>query len=704
VEISGKPASFWKRVLFFFINLKEILFHRPDKLEIILIKQTGFFDNLDEQQFTQILKTLHFIKYPSDCLIFKEGEQGDALYIIMQGSVSIFTEDEHSNKIFLARLNAGDYFGEQALLEDGIKTRNANIETISDVTLVKINKNLIAHLLKKDELLHQRLTKAGLKQLLNIVRQSTGFYEEIQTALLQTETLDIKKYQPGEIIFNIGDQSDLVYFILRGEVKLLFQEGLQFKPVILHRGHLFGELGVLGSKPRQATALANGALQLITLTPQTFNSFIEKSSMLRQLLSNMNKVYSLPMFGLVEQYSAIIPDIGRAITNVYKLSDGRTIIATFCTDKANLSFVTSNQREGKIYQFTKNDKQLSLMLLDNYLIAINAEGSWDEDVPKLCGLLLEKVVIEPDKLVEFQNSGVLDVQTRSSLLENDPIICACLCIKRSELQRFIDQGMHDFDSLSAATGAGTSCHGCAPKIMEILGQKPWFSAQLKRLKAHNHYINTYVIQLSLGQFKPMKPGQHIIIQAKKDNIWLERPYTVSDLIVDDLAYITLKKEPQGLFTSWLFDQGDKILEVKVTQPQGTFILNPDKKNAALCFAGGIGITPFISFAKSLHALGNTKRMHLLYCALTNKDFIVKEELATIAEALSSFTVEYRATDKDGLITDTVITQLITTLHNPDIYICGPAGFTKFIQEKLKAINYPSEKIFVEQFIHASSSF
>lgn len=288
--------------------------------------------------------------------------------------------------------------------------------------------------------------------------------------------------------------------------------------------------------------------------------------------------------------------------------------------------------------------------------------------------------------------------TRLTPAESAELICICMSVTRGQLQDLIDSGVSDLQSLSEKTGACTNCSSCKYRILDMLGEDVWQPARLKRVHTHNSYINSFQLRLINKSIDNFKPGQHVILQAKVDQVLLERPYTISDLPSKNALQITLKREPKGLFSQWLFALEEQEVEINISQPQGNFILNETPTSQALCFAGGVGITPFITYAKTLLASNNPKPMHLVYCALTDKDFILQEEFNAIAKDLSSFSVFYRATERYGLLSEEEIINQLNQFKEPEIYICGPEGFTKLIKQVLQKVNYDEKKIFIEQFI------
>ncbi|MBI4641586.1 MAG: FAD-dependent oxidoreductase [Candidatus Tectomicrobia bacterium] len=70
-------------------------------------------------------------------VIFRQGDLGDCLYIIMSGEAEVLHED-HGHEHLLAQLGPGDYFGEMALLNQ--KTRTATIRCLTAMDLLTLRK------------------------------------------------------------------------------------------------------------------------------------------------------------------------------------------------------------------------------------------------------------------------------------------------------------------------------------------------------------------------------------------------------------------------------------------------------------------------------------------------------------------------------------------------------------------------------------
>ncbi len=674
--------------------------------ELDLVKKVELFKHLDQTTFDKMSKDFELITFKKDKQIFRQGEEGDALYIIIKGSVRVYVHDSHGDKIALARLNEGDYFGEQAIIGAASKTRNANIESITDVILIKIPAVCLLQALKDNEQLRKKLKTVGTKQAINVVLSSLNFYDELKSIFASAgQTGHVVDFTDNKIIFNQGDKPDFAYLILSGEVELLIADKKTGKisGLVLHKGQLFGEMSILTGKTRHATAIAKKHLKVLAISSEFLKSHNSQNNRMRQLLSSLQRSYRLPLpyHGVVEQFIGTDPEAGLSLTNIFKMDDGRTIVSEMSLDNDSFAIAVNNKKSDKVYEFKEQNKvSRKILISTDYIVGAEAAGYW-EDLPDICHLILENKKTEASWFREFSTQGNL-ITSLSAKSEQREIVCDCMQVSRKTLQECINSGVKDFAELSAKTGACTVCRCCKYRILEMLGENPWLSATVKHTTTHNEYIRSFEIKLSNTNFKNFLPGQHIVIQAKVNENWLERIYTISDTSSSDLR-ITVKKEPQGAFTKWLFETAPLEFNVFVTQPQGNFIIDKDESKSAVCFAGGIGITPFITYAKALAETNSKKIFHVVYCALKPGDFIFKDEFAVVTGKLPNVEIFYLDTETQGLINQEKIAKIIAAIKAADVYICGSQGFEQSIRNTLKSIQYDESRIHSEQFVHAGSA-
>jgi NADH dehydrogenase len=99
-------------------------------------------DAMIPQEFVQInaevRNGINHLHYAKGEIIFRKGDIGDFLYIIVQGKVEVLNSVD-GKEIQVATLGKGEFFGEMALLKQ--KKRNATIRCLEDSELIAIRKN-----------------------------------------------------------------------------------------------------------------------------------------------------------------------------------------------------------------------------------------------------------------------------------------------------------------------------------------------------------------------------------------------------------------------------------------------------------------------------------------------------------------------------------------------------------------------------------
>jgi CRP/FNR family transcriptional regulator, cyclic AMP receptor protein len=119
-------------------------------LDIAMLKKLDIFQNVSDRALEEILAITTITRPRYGDLIFREGEKGDALYIILEGEVRISKDIHGVGEEALAFLNAGSYFGEMALLDENSE-RSAHAIADDSCQLARIDRDQFMELLQKDK-------------------------------------------------------------------------------------------------------------------------------------------------------------------------------------------------------------------------------------------------------------------------------------------------------------------------------------------------------------------------------------------------------------------------------------------------------------------------------------------------------------------------------------------------------------------------
>lgn len=95
---------------------------------------------------------------------------------------------------------------------------------------------------------------------------------------MSTEDLVRKSFKPGEVIFAEGEQGDEAYVIEEGSVEISKTDGdAELILSVLKPGEVIGEMALIDSSPRMATARAARKTSLIVIPKSVFAKILGKT-------------------------------------------------------------------------------------------------------------------------------------------------------------------------------------------------------------------------------------------------------------------------------------------------------------------------------------------------------------------------------------------------------------------------------------------
>jgi CRP/FNR family cyclic AMP-dependent transcriptional regulator len=97
----------------------------PPEKAVELLSKISLFAALQPSYLRRIANLGIEEDYPSNAIIFKEGAQGDKMYLILSGAVRISRQVPGMGEEALAVLRAGTHFGEMALIDDFPRSADA---------------------------------------------------------------------------------------------------------------------------------------------------------------------------------------------------------------------------------------------------------------------------------------------------------------------------------------------------------------------------------------------------------------------------------------------------------------------------------------------------------------------------------------------------------------------------------------------------
>jgi len=213
--------------------------------------------------FGKLWLYLHQRKLSEGETLYLQGNQSDALYLILEGELATFIEDKHGNKTILNLIQQHDIVGETCFLNPGQQNESAVANCKSSIVELP-RKKILPWLIEHPDIQNLLETTATFRQMLRFISNNTTL-QSIPMSLRQyiAQNSTLLHYPEKSTLYKAGDNFDGISLIIIGEasytMKTKHGENILLENVPC--GSLIGD----ASAVRDATAPAS----LITLKKLT---------------------------------------------------------------------------------------------------------------------------------------------------------------------------------------------------------------------------------------------------------------------------------------------------------------------------------------------------------------------------------------------------------------------------------------------------
>ena len=124
---------------------------------LLRLKDSALFDSLTPLELKIIDGLMHERRYLADEIIFDEGEEGQALYLVTAGRV-IISRQLGTGREVVAELSPGSFFGDLALLDNA--PRNAQTRALENCELAVFFRADFMGLMETDPVIGYKISLA----------------------------------------------------------------------------------------------------------------------------------------------------------------------------------------------------------------------------------------------------------------------------------------------------------------------------------------------------------------------------------------------------------------------------------------------------------------------------------------------------------------------------------------------------------------
>lgn len=116
--------------------------------KILFLRKVPIFDGLSPDELKAISYTVTEEEASPDQLVFRQGDLGDRMYIIVKGTVAVVRETA-SGEETLATLRPMEFFGEMAVFDNDV--RSATVKAITPAVFLVVHRERLNQLMRESE-------------------------------------------------------------------------------------------------------------------------------------------------------------------------------------------------------------------------------------------------------------------------------------------------------------------------------------------------------------------------------------------------------------------------------------------------------------------------------------------------------------------------------------------------------------------------
>ncbi|MGJ4732270.1 cyclic nucleotide-binding domain-containing protein [Leptospira levettii] len=256
-----------------------------------IISSTDLFLNLSKETKEHLERSFHKVNFVKNKVVIKQGEHGNALYLVATGSFSVYVTND-GKKQKLGEVKPGSCFGEGALVTD--EPRNATVVCDQSGIVYRIDRNefkrafkdrseelkaFVRLISRRSRALHRSVFRPEprrIKELISSVSLFQGVGKKLISELEQQ--MEWIFLPGGETLMRQGDKADGMYVVVNGSLvyEVRNDQGLVVSTGNFSKGDIIGEMALLTGEPRTATVVATLSCEIVKISTVAFEAVFSK--------------------------------------------------------------------------------------------------------------------------------------------------------------------------------------------------------------------------------------------------------------------------------------------------------------------------------------------------------------------------------------------------------------------------------------------
>lgn len=232
---------------------------------------------------------------------------------------------------------------------------------------------------------------------------------------------------------------------------------------------------------------------------------------------------------------------------------------------------------------------------------------------------------------------------------------------------------------------------------EVFGRffRKYVPYNVEAVKHPNQSTTEVTLRAKKDSMQKQRAGQFLFVRFPSDGTLNEsHPFTISSAPHEDVLRVTIKAS--GDFTRALFSALKPGMDAIVEGAYGMFDYKTGGQNQ-IWIAGGIGMTPFLSFIRAMNGHLNHD-VDFYYTVRHKEEALYLDEIEAAAKQNPRLKVHIRFSATDGsLSVEDILKNAGGAVKGHDIYMCGPLPMVQAFEKKFLALGVPAGNLHYEEF-------
>lgn len=252
------------------------------------VQELALLRAFDPHSFVQLAMIGKQHQFTAEQKIVDQGEQGHTMFLILSGRTVVYITDEQNNRVYVASLSAGDFFGEQSFFSGA--PRSATVEALGNVIALEVDRSLYEKAMAENPEASSILVQFYKDRVVDSIFAMSPIFGILQASKRRElmELLHFRNIKQGDVLMHEGDPAKTLYLIKSGRGRTYCADNGQARVLTdIQPGMMVGEMDVVTNSPRRASMIADTDMEVFQLSRTELSTFLGNTKELQERIQQV---------------------------------------------------------------------------------------------------------------------------------------------------------------------------------------------------------------------------------------------------------------------------------------------------------------------------------------------------------------------------------------------------------------------------------